>query len=58
MADRYKTFYENLKDGRCKKCDKARCIEATGGYLFLGCYHNPYNGKSVAEIKDCPKIKI
>lgn len=48
-------FYERLKDGRCKGCDKSRCVPATGGYLFLGCFHEPYKGKSVTEIKDCPK---
>lgn len=48
-------FYENLKDGRCKGCDSARRVSASMGFSFLGCFHNPYKGKSVAEIKDCPK---
>jgi hypothetical protein len=52
---RYDEFIKNLKDGRCKNCNYARCVTATGGFMFLGCYCRPYNGKRVTEIKDCPK---
>ena len=53
--DRSKEFKKNLKDGRCKNCKYANLVDATGGYQFLGCYHRPYKGKRVVEIKDCPK---
>lgn len=48
-------FYENLNDGRCRKCIHASRVTSTpGGWEFLGCYCNPYKGKWVVEIKDCP----
>lgn len=40
---------------RCEGCEFARRIEATGGWSFIGCRHEPYHGKWVAEIKECPK---
>lgn len=43
---------------KCETCGKARVVyDGTGGWSFIGCYHNPYNGKWVVEIKDCPKEK-
>lgn len=48
-------FYKNLPQGRCKDCKYAKEVVATGQYMFLGCYHSPYFGKRVAEIKDCPR---
>lgn len=41
--------------GRCEKCEYARVLGATGGWSFVGCRHEPYRDKWVAEIKDCPK---
>lgn len=49
------TFYKNLPKGRCNPCRYARAVGTWEGYMFLGCYHRPYKGKSVAEIKNCPK---
>ncbi len=43
---------------RCSDCDKARGVTATGGFRFIGCYNEPYHGKPVVEIKDCPKNNI
>ena len=43
-------FYRSLPEGRCSKA-----VTANGGTIFLGCYHAPYKGKWVAEIKECPK---
>ncbi len=43
--------------GRCNPCEYAKVVIATGQWSFLGCYCNPYRGKWVAEIKDCPKEK-
>ncbi len=48
-------FYKNLPDGRCKGCEYAKAVIANGQFGFLGCYHELYKGKWVAEIKDCPK---
>ena len=41
--------------GRCNPCRHAREVETTGQWSFLGCYHPPYHGKWVAEIKECPR---
>lgn len=53
--DKIDEFYKSLPDGRCKGCKFARCVVATGQWMFLGCYHAPYKGKMTSEIKDCPK---
>ena len=47
-------FYSNLPKWRCSKCGFAKAVTANGGIMFLGCYHDPYKGKWVAEIKECP----
>lgn len=49
--DKYTKFHK----GRCNPCPYARGVGSYSGYSFLGCYHKPYTGKCVAEIKDCPK---
>lgn len=48
-------FYDSLPKGRCKGCAYAKAVVSNGQWIFLGCYHIPYNGKRVAEIKECPK---
>jgi hypothetical protein len=48
-------FYNNLPKGRCHPCKYGKCVVANGQYMFLGCYHEPYKGKNVREIKNCPK---
>lgn len=48
-------FYASLPKGRCHPCKYAKCVNATGGFMFLGCYCEPYHGKRVSEIKNCPK---
>ena len=40
---------------RCARCEYRRETKSNGGWMFFGCYHNPYKGMWVAEIKDCPK---
>lgn len=35
-------------------CKFARMITATGGWSFVGCIHEPYHGKWIAEINECP----
>jgi len=42
--------------GRCQDCNYCKHISA-GDWSFYGCQHEPYKGKWVVEIKDCPKIK-
>ena len=49
------TFYKALPKGRCNPCEYAKCVVANEQYMFLGCYHEPYHGKAVCEIKYCPK---
>lgn len=50
-------LYKKLPEGRCHPCEYARAVVAQNEWTFLGCYHKPYNGKRVCEIKDCPKVK-
>lgn len=38
----------------CKFCSNCKEVRANGGFVFFGCYHKPYKGKWIAEIKDCP----
>ena len=46
---------EEYAKGRCDGCKDRRRVHAQNNYSFYGCYHRPYTGKRVAEIKDCPK---
>ena len=50
-------FVDELKirKGRCDGCKYCKVIYSNGGWSFLGCCHQPYHGKWVAKIKDCPK---
>ena len=43
------------KHERCEKCEYKHIVHTNGGFNFYGCYHRPYTGKRVAEIKECPK---
>lgn len=45
------------KEKKCLHCRFCRGVYTNGGFQFLGCYHQPYHGKWVAEIKECPKEK-
>lgn len=47
-------FFKDLPNGRCHPCKHARAVVSTNQFLFLGCYYGEYNGKWVAEIKNCP----
>ena len=48
-------FLDGLQKGRCLRCPHSKPVVANEQWMFLGCYHEPYHGKCVAEIKDCPK---
>ncbi|MBQ8279510.1 MAG: hypothetical protein IJZ23_06990 [Roseburia sp.] len=51
-------FEDDIKQKqRCEGCEYVRKVYGTGGWCFIGCYHRPYTGKWVAEIKECPKGK-
>lgn len=50
--------YEDEAEGRCSGCFNCRTVYTNGAWQFKGCYHEPYHGKWVAEIKNCPKGKI
>jgi hypothetical protein len=47
--------FRKVRKGRCDGCYHCKLVHCNGGFSFLGCYHTPYRGKWVAEIKDCPK---
>ncbi len=42
---------------RCEGCKDRHIVHTNSGFKFYGCYHRPYIGKWVAEIKECPKEK-
>ena len=49
-------YLKSLPHGRCNPCKYAKVvIAAPSQFMFLGCYHEPYCGKWVKEIKECPK---
>lgn len=54
IFDDFYDFYENLPKGRCHPCKYAKVINAGNNWVFLSCWYEPYRGKWVAEIKDCP----
>ena len=56
--DRWKEYYLSLGIGRCHPCEYAKSVMANGQWMFLGCFHEPYHGKWVKEIKDCPKQEV
>jgi len=39
---------------KCTNCKHAKLVYGTGGWSFRACYCEPYKGKWVAEIKECP----
>ena len=41
---------------RCNGCEQCKIVHCNGGDSFEGCYHEPYHGKWVGEIKSCPKM--
>lgn len=43
---------------RCEGCEYCKRVYAQNNFRFNGCYHRPYTGKWVAEIKDCPKGSV
>jgi hypothetical protein len=55
MDSEAKAFYDSIPPGRCKGCQYVDVVRAQGNFMFLGCRHDPYKGKLVAEIKECPK---
>ena len=58
FTEKDKNFKKDYDIGRCNPCPYAEEMNGSGGLLFLGCFHKPYNGKWVVEIKDCPKERI
>lgn len=39
----------------CKHCRWCRLVGTATGWSFYGCDYEPYHGKWIAEIKECPK---
>ena len=46
---------ETQTNERCENCKYNKRINAQGNWWFNACYCEPYRGKRVTEIKDCPK---
>ncbi len=40
---------------RCQGCEHRKRVYAQSDFSFWGCYHRPYTGKWVTEIKNCPQ---
>ena len=55
MDSEAKKFYDGIRPGRCHVCPYVEVIRAQENFMFLGCRHEPYRGKWVAEIEECPK---
>lgn len=55
MDSEAKKFYDSIRPGRCLVCPYVEVIRAQENFMFLGCRHEPYRGKWVAEIDECPK---
>lgn len=43
-----------MEDKECKDCKKSGII-TVGNFKFRGCHCEPYKGKWIIEIKECPK---
>ena len=41
----------------CMNCSSNRLVRCFGGFEFRG-YHDPYKGKWIIEIKECPKKMV
>jgi len=42
-------------NGRCKGCEYCVKVQATGGWSFFGCTHEPHKREWVVEVEECPK---
>lgn len=42
-------------DRKCSKCRFRKIFDCGDGFKILGCMHEPYHGKWVAEIDECPR---
>lgn len=42
------------KKKNCEKCGFGKIVYAQDGFSFIGCHCEPYRGKWVREIKECP----
>lgn len=45
--------YTKVSEDRCSNC-KFRKLTTKSGWSFYGCCREPYKGKWIAEIKECP----
>lgn len=43
------------KNKICIGCEHCRYIKAQDGWGFHGCFCEPYKGKYVTQIENCPK---
>ena len=40
---------------KCTECEYTREVTAQDIFKFIGCYHKPYKGKWIVEIRNCPR---
>ena len=50
MTVEYPFYHE-----RCKECPYCQMVWEDSGWCHDGCFHAPYCGAWIADIKDCPK---
>ena len=54
MTDSRKNKAAISKEDRCKNCEFYRSVFELNAWGAKGCYHEPYHGKYILEIKECP----
>lgn len=55
MENRKSVFdIADIPPSLCIGCKYCKRIDADPDWKFYGCFKSPYNGKWIAEIKECP----
>lgn len=49
---------DEFKMEKCSKCKECKMIFKFLGRSHYGCFHDPYKGKHLAEIDECPKEEM
>ena len=43
-----------MQNLNCEFCKSCKGVTAYDGFKFRGCFHEPYKGKWIVEVKECP----
>ena len=43
---------------RCGECEYCKSVNAGNDWWFKGCFCDPYRGKWISEIDNCPKTGV